>query len=103
MFGPLKKLQNIFSAPKNSQAMAGLKTCPLVENNDGRNGRQNYRRYNSFVDTGEETPKVSSKNNQTGSYTMMGGKCMTLIMECETLVDKLIIMYDKVKVHTIVK
>ena len=32
---------------------------------------------------------------RTGSYTMMGGKCMTLIMECETLVIKLIKTFDK--------
>ena len=40
---------------------------------------------------------------RTGSYTMMGGKCMSKIMECETFVNKLIVMYDKVKVHTTMK
>ena len=37
---------------------------------------------------------------RTGSFTMMGGKCMTLIMECETLVIKLIETFDKVKRNT---
>ena len=40
---------------------------------------------------------------RTGSYTMMGGKCMFKVMECETFVNKLILMYDKVKVHTMMK
>ena len=40
---------------------------------------------------------------RTGSYTMMGGKCMLKIMECETFVNKLIVMYDKVKVHIMMK
>ena len=32
---------------------------------------------------------------RTGSYTMMGGKCMSKIMGCETLVNKLIRKFDK--------
>ena len=32
---------------------------------------------------------------RTGSYTMMGGKCITKIMGCETLVNKLIKKFDK--------
>ena len=32
---------------------------------------------------------------RTGSYTMMGGKGMKVIMECETFVIKLIETFDK--------
>ena len=32
---------------------------------------------------------------RTESYTMMGGKCMALMMECEILVNKLIKKFDK--------
>ena len=38
---------------------------------------------------------------RTGSYTMMGGKCMTHIKSSETFVNKLIEKYDKMKPNII--
>ena len=37
---------------------------------------------------------------RTGSYTMMGGKCMTHIKSSETFVNKLIEKFDKMKPNT---
>ena len=97
------RIDNTFFSQKNYRNVDLAQVCEFMKNNEDFHVDYNTELFAGMYFKPKKPNYPTILFFRTGSYTMMGGKCMPKIMECETFVNKLIVMYDKVKVHTMMK
>ena len=97
------RIDNTFFSQKNYRNVDLAQVYEFMQNNEDFHVDYNTELFAGMYFHPKKPNYPTILFFRTGSYTMMGGKCMLKIMECETFVNKLIVMYDKVKVHTTMK
>ena len=90
------RIDNTFFSQKNYRNVDLQQVYECMQNNEDFRVEYNVELFAGMYFKPKKTNYPTILFFRTGSYTMMGGKCMTLIMECETLVNKLIKNFDKI-------
>ena len=97
------RIDNTFFSQKNYRNVDLTQVYMFMQNDEHFHAEYNTELFAGMYYKPKKVNYPTILFFRTGSYTMMGGKCMTLIMECETLVNKLIVIYNKMKVYSMVK
>ena len=89
------RIDNTFFSQKNYRNVDLQQVYECMQNNEDFHVEYNVELFAGMYFKPKKANYPTILFFRTGSYTLMGGKCMTLIMECETLVIKLIEKFDK--------
>ena len=89
------RIDNTFFSQKNYRNIDLTHVCEFMKNNEDFHVDYNIELFSGMYFKPKKPNYPTILFFRTGSYTMMGGKCMSKIMGCETLVNKLIRKFDK--------
>ena len=89
------RIDNTFFSQKNYRNINLAQVYEFMQNNEDFHVDYNTELFAGMYFKPKKPNYPTILFFRTGSYTMMGGKCMSKIMGCETLVNKLIRKFDK--------
>ena len=89
------RIDNTFFSQKNYRNIDLTQVCEFMKNNEDFHVDYNTELFAGMYFKPKKPNYPTILFFRTGSYTMMGGKCMSKMMGCEILVNKLIKKFDK--------
>ena len=84
------RIDNTFCSQKNYRNVVLAQVYEFMQNNEDFHVDYKCELFSGMYFHPKKPNYPTILFFRTGSYTTMGGKCMTLIMECETFVNRLI-------------